>query len=472
MFQCDGELFYIKDHDLVYWLGDLNYRLNDLTTDEVKRIVEQNKLENLIFYDQLKQQQKLNKVFTDYSEAPIRFQPTYKYDAGTDQFDTSEKNRAPAWCDRVLWTGIGPTKCIVYRSHPKLRLSDHKPVSALFDTQIKVINAENYRKTYKEVMKILDRNENDTLPQVSVDKNQINFGQLSFRDMITDTLTITNTGLTDVHFEFIKKLNQTSYCPPWLKIKPHQGVLMIGQKKTLDIEICVDQSTATNITKKREKLDEILVLRLDKLDKSLKLRQDKSDESGRKDIFISLAGDYKPSSFGCSIECLIHLKKAVSECGSNELADLMSKYESRGRGQETSASSELTITRPLIEFDDSPSQAVEAFETEKGAEQSDENWEIPKELWLIVNQLFKYNLDVRELFVKPSLRSEFIAIRQAVDACDSGKLSVSSHSLAEAMLLFLDSLAEPVIPYEFYYRAIESVKNFALCKQVSGSVLS
>ena len=45
-------------------------------------------------------------------------------------------------------------------------------------------------------MKMLDRNENDSLPQVCVDKNQINFGKLSFCDMITDTLTITNTGLT------------------------------------------------------------------------------------------------------------------------------------------------------------------------------------------------------------------------------------------------------------------------------------
>ena len=72
----------------------------------MKGILEQGNLDSLIKYDQLKHQQKQNKVFVDYSEAPIKFTPTYKYDVGTDQWDSSEKNRAPAWCDRVLWTGM------------------------------------------------------------------------------------------------------------------------------------------------------------------------------------------------------------------------------------------------------------------------------------------------------------------------------------------------------------------------------
>ena len=41
------------------------------------------------------------------------------------------------------------------------------------------------------------------------------------------------------------------------------------------------------------------------------------------------------------------------------------------------------------------------------------------------------------------------------------------NSVAEALLLFLESLAEPVIPYAFYSKCLDSCSNFTLCKQVS-----
>ena len=48
-------------------------------------------------------------VFAGYEEGPLSFAPTYKYDKGTDVYDTSSKRRAPAWTDRVLWGGTGGT---------------------------------------------------------------------------------------------------------------------------------------------------------------------------------------------------------------------------------------------------------------------------------------------------------------------------------------------------------------------------
>lgn len=43
------------------------------------------------------------KVFRGFNEGEIAFAPTYKYDLFSEDYDTSEKMRIPAWTDRVLW---------------------------------------------------------------------------------------------------------------------------------------------------------------------------------------------------------------------------------------------------------------------------------------------------------------------------------------------------------------------------------
>jgi hypothetical protein len=77
-------------------------------------------------------------AFPHYSESRITFLPTYKYDVGTDTYDTSEKARIPAWCDRVLRKGDN-IRQINYDAAP-LRFSDHRPVYATFQCLIKKID--------------------------------------------------------------------------------------------------------------------------------------------------------------------------------------------------------------------------------------------------------------------------------------------------------------------------------------------
>ncbi|GAB7362461.1 hypothetical protein MBLNU230_g2783t1 [Neophaeotheca triangularis] len=65
----------------------------------------QTTLSSLLPHDELRQQMAARKAFNDgWREGPVTFLPTYKYDAGTvGVFDSSEKKRAPSWCDRILY---------------------------------------------------------------------------------------------------------------------------------------------------------------------------------------------------------------------------------------------------------------------------------------------------------------------------------------------------------------------------------
>ncbi|KAL8829894.1 MAG: hypothetical protein Q9170_005979 [Blastenia crenularia] len=109
----------IDDHDSIVWLGDMNYRIG-LSDDKVRRLIRMNDLESL-----------------------------YKYDNGTDDYDTSEKTRIPAWCDRILRKGSN-LRQIDYATAP-LKFSDHRPVYATFDCIISIID-ENRKEELSQAL--------------------------------------------------------------------------------------------------------------------------------------------------------------------------------------------------------------------------------------------------------------------------------------------------------------------------------
>ncbi|TNN71315.1 Phosphatidylinositol 4,5-bisphosphate 5-phosphatase A [Liparis tanakae] len=146
----------VLDHDVVFWFGDLNFRIEDYDIHVVKCAIDSNKLPLLLERDQLNMAKHTESILEGFVEGPLKFPPTYKFDVGTHTYDTSTKKRKPAWTDRILWrprrTGSpvpthnaalqrgltswlgGATKVTqhVYRSHMGYTISDHKPVSALF----------------------------------------------------------------------------------------------------------------------------------------------------------------------------------------------------------------------------------------------------------------------------------------------------------------------------------------------------
>ncbi|KAG8227603.1 hypothetical protein J437_LFUL008439 [Ladona fulva] len=411
----------------VYWLGDLNYRITELDPKYVKELIDQGNYLSVLEYDQFHQQRAQKQVFVGYEEGPITFRPTYKYDPGTDDWDSSEKNRAPAWCDRILWKGEG-MKQIAYRSHQVLKISDHKPV--------KVIDIAKYRKIHEEVMKKLDKLENEFLPQVMVDNTEIILDTVYYNEPQTKDLIIANTGQVPVQFEFVKKLDDTTYCKDWLHIEPYMGFIKPGEKCDVKLKVLVDKKSACKMNSGEDKLYDILVLHLD----------------GGKDIFITVTGTYEWSCFGSSIEALVHISVPLRDIPIGKLMELEKGC-----------------------LKDVPS--------------SQEPYPIPKEIWFLVDHLYCHGLRQPHLFIQPGLPHELVLIRTWLDYGSSEPLRIlilsvvsfqmkrdalvlscsetgSVHSVAEALLLLLESTAEPIIPFNLHKFCFKECGNYKACKQI------
>uniref|UniRef100_A0A182N7Z0 phosphoinositide 5-phosphatase n=1 Tax=Anopheles dirus TaxID=7168 RepID=A0A182N7Z0_9DIPT len=151
-----------QNFDSVYWCGDLNFRLSE-PRDKLMQWIETTQFplpahlpHGFMHTDQLSSVLADGAAFRGFREAKITFPPTYKYDPGTQRFDSSSKQRAPAYTDRILYkfkplpvttvhrrgsnlpTGgkishpPSPVKCLAYDSVQSITSSDHKPVWALF----------------------------------------------------------------------------------------------------------------------------------------------------------------------------------------------------------------------------------------------------------------------------------------------------------------------------------------------------
>lgn len=141
-----------KYHSNVIWVSDLNYRVS-LPNEEARLYAKDGNIEALFRNDQLQREMRQGRVFNGYQEGYITFLPTYKYDNGTDVYDTSEKQRIPGWTDRILFKGAQLNQ--LQYSRAELYTSDHRPVLALFEADILTLDQEAKVKLQKELYQSL-----------------------------------------------------------------------------------------------------------------------------------------------------------------------------------------------------------------------------------------------------------------------------------------------------------------------------
>nr|XP_027195642.1 inositol polyphosphate 5-phosphatase OCRL-1-like [Dermatophagoides pteronyssinus] len=426
----------IYDHDQIYWFGDLNYRIMTSDTDYVKKLLTLKEFDKLLAIDQLRNQMKERNCFQGFQEGKINHMPSYKYNTGTNEWDSSEKRRPPAWCDRILWRGEMIQQTI-YRSHPELKDSDHKPVSSLFQSQVLLIDHTLKRKVYEDVMKKLDKVENELLPQVSIDTTEINFGPISFKDNNCRLLTLTNIGQSRIRYRFINKPNDKNFCKQWLRVTPSTGSINIKEDITIVFELNFDDPTmAYRFNYGLETLSDTLVLSL----------------IGGKDIFITISGDYHLSCFGCSLETLVQMEKTISSITLKEFQQKYGDYK---------LPKQLDYHERLINIYN------ESMETTTKNLITNRKLSIPKELYILIDHLYRNGYVNVNIFQISGMENEFYIIRDSIDSGEIEKINnVSEHSVAEALLLFLETLPESIIPFKFYDRIQHSNKNHSECKQI------
>jgi hypothetical protein len=68
------------DQSNVIWLGDFNYRSGLLTSAEARGLAGGDDFPSLLQFDQLTASVSNGNAFQGFTEAPITFKPTYKYD--------------------------------------------------------------------------------------------------------------------------------------------------------------------------------------------------------------------------------------------------------------------------------------------------------------------------------------------------------------------------------------------------------
>ena len=514
-------------------------------------------LKSLLPHDELQQRQRSRKSFHDgWREGEINFLPTYKYDVGSvGVFDSSEKKRAPSWCDRILYRtrrdklafenrtaqeeaarkrdeqlkaeGIDtaaadedtlfeynpdtdaddgydddddgdddPKADTVitkagfedemtldyYTAHQRVLSSDHKPLDAVFTLTYDAVVPDLKSKIYQEVARELDKAENEGRPTISVvidrkshsedrpvldgsvsDEESVDFGDIRYGQPKYRTITIANTGRVSASVGFIDRPigvgQREGTAPEWLLVRfddehdqkfatPSKGfrTLEPGDACTIELSLAIlSMDVVRRLNEGLESIDDILVLRV---------------QDGR-DHFITVRGEWLPSTFGRSIDKLIRIPEGGIRKLQHQRPKGISgkKPAARADGESLNLPSPVMWSAPRELF--RLTEAIEELAERAVADWSMTNanndedpppwqdhcgWPFAIESW-----------NMKEERTRAELR---LAIREALDddqpfdqhlPTDSSTLA-RLETLAETLLEFLKSLEDGIISDELWLR--------------------
>lgn len=422
----------IFEHDVVFWLGDLNYRMN-APPDKVMTWIRTKDWQALYNADELQHQLKQSALFMGLKEGPICFPPTYKLRLYDDEYATDENGelkRVPAYTDRILWkTGVddkGKERQVNLKEYnwAKVYSSDHRPVYARFGMTFGIEDKTRKLHVQTEVNRILDLKEAKYIPQLGINPSPVRIGEVTFQTKCELTVTLQN--LSELGTAYVS-IEATSSLPEWLHFDSSRWrnvIISPGGFVLLHLSV---QVGAENGLARRISTDGCI----------LNAALDISIEPGRIRKRLEMTGRYIPTCLGLPLELLSMMPYPVRALGYRKNRGAL-EMAREGHAQQME-----------LENKNHPNAVPLA---------------VPKEIWLLVDALLRtHRLDMENsvnrvpgLFFRQGDNNQVLRILSCVDNGDIIPNSFDGYAIASCFAKVLKSLEETVIPKFAVRRCIEA----------------
>ncbi|KAG9079123.1 hypothetical protein FRC06_007945, partial [Ceratobasidium sp. 370] len=379
-----------------------NYRI-DLLDDEIRAVLDETKDGNysaLLSFDQLKTQQRLGKAFVNMTEGPITFPPTYRCEIWKKEGHYWDSKRRPAWTDRILYrTARGKDKSVrmvegSYTSHPRVSISDHKPVSADFVVDIEELDKNMAASRLKQLVKKLGRLPlEEDVPHVKLSHGVVDWGVIKHLKPQSLDISFQNVGVTTVYWRMIPIEANGPLYPDWVAVEPTSASTSCDSV-VIRVTTNITNEIAAQLNAGIKALEDIIILHTVR----------------GKDMFIPVMGTWTRTCLAHSPDALVRLPSSV-------------------RDSSVSKSAQLS--------------------TEKASSS-------PRELMRLINWLMRYAIECDELFSQPGDHDTIDAIVEALDTGAEFPFDEKAPdrnlilSFGSALLLFLEEMPEPVVPLKLH----------------------
>lgn len=244
-FTINNTTLSIFEHDLIFWYGDLNYRIDSLSTEKIIKNITTNNFKSCLEHDQLIKARNKEGVLSDFFEGEIDFLPTFKYLIGSNQHNV---RRDPAWCDRILWRGSSYLNR--YGSCDGIQVSDHKPVFAEFTLVLKKRDLNKMSMVMNDIYREIDEKHNEAAPKTEISASKVVFQPARYKIPNENSFDVNNIGKSPAHFEVIAE--------SWVQVSHTKGIIDPGQSLHLKITLFLNARFYKTYRSKQETMEKYI----------------------------------------------------------------------------------------------------------------------------------------------------------------------------------------------------------------------